>query len=155
MKLLTILLIKFVTCLIAFAIGLDLFFEATIVDIVSFSLFVTIVSYMLGDRIILPALGNMAATTFDFVLTYMSVWIFGSILLENYLQIAWGSILSAAIITAVEVLVHRYSLTHFFADRTAANQRPRFNRKLAYGTEFAEEQDIELKDNKNNKETKK
>ena len=54
MKHITVLLVKFISCIIAFAVGLDLFFDANIVDILSFSLFVTVVSYMLGDRIVLP-----------------------------------------------------------------------------------------------------
>jgi hypothetical protein len=142
MKQTTVLLVKFLSCIIAFAIGLDLFFDATIADILSFSVVVTVFSYMLGDRIILPNFGNTAATVVDFILTYMSVWIFGSILLDNYLQIAWGSILSASIITAAEVFIHRYLLNFISARRTNERRQPGFNRKLAYGTEFAEEQDI-------------
>jgi hypothetical protein len=138
----TILLIKFISCIIAFAIGLDLFFDATIVDILSFSLFVTIVSYMLGDRIVLPHLGNTAAIVIDFLLVYMSVWIFGDILLENYMQIAWGSVLSAIVITAAEVLVHHYLLNRISAAQTKDRQQTNFNRNLAFGTEFAEEEDI-------------
>lgn len=140
MKHASVLLIKFISCIIAFAIGLALFFDATIVDIVSFSLFVTIVSYMLGDRIILPRVGNTATAMVDFLLTYMSVWIFGSILLDNYMQIAWGSILSAIVVTVVEVFVHRYLLTGISNRRTSEKQGIAFNRTLAY--EFAEEQDI-------------
>ncbi|MFC3883922.1 YndM family protein [Bacillus songklensis] len=146
MKNTTVLLVKFISCIIAFAIGLDLFFDATIVDILSFSLVVTIISYILGDRIILPHFGNTTATVVDFLLTYMSVWIFGNILLDNYLQIAWGSILSAIVITAAEIFVHRYLLKRIPAGRTNERQQTSFNRRLAYGTEFAEEQDIRDKD---------
>ncbi|MBN8251341.1 YndM family protein [Priestia flexa] len=144
MKHISIIIVKFISCMIAFAIGLDLFFDATFVDILSFSAFVTAASYILGDRIILPALGNKAATAFDFILAYMSVWIFGTILLNNYMQIAWGSILSATIITGVEVLVHRYSLAHFFQNRTRTVKRTEFRKGFAYGTEFAEEHDSDI-----------
>lgn len=142
MKRTAVLLIKFISCVIAFAIALDLFFDATITDILSFSLFVTITSYMLGDRIILPNFGNVPAAIVDFLLTYMSVWIFGSILLDNYLQIAWGSIISAVLITGVEVFIHLYLLTRLSVDQAKERPQIHFNRKLAYGTEFAEEQDI-------------
>lgn len=143
MKHITVLLIKFISCVIAFAIGLDLFFDATITDILSFSLFVTVASYMLGDRIVLPNWGNAAATAVDFFLVYLSVWIFGSVLLDNYVQIGWGSILSALIIGAVEVFVHARLLDRISPEREARDRRSAgFSPKLAYGTEFAEEQDI-------------
>lgn len=138
----TIMLIKFISCMIAFAIGLDLFFDETIVDIFSFSLFVTIASYMLGDQIILPRAGNTAALMIDFLFTYMSVWIFGSVLLDNYMQIAWGSILSAIIITGAEIFVHRYLMDRIATYQTIERKPFTFNRSLAYGTEFAEEQDV-------------
>ncbi|MBO9128964.1 YndM family protein [Bacillus sp. 165] len=137
-----ILLIKFISCVIAFAIGLDVFFEATFVDILSFSLLVTVVSYMLVDRIILPQLGNRAALIIDFLLVYMSVWIFGNILLNSYMQIAWGSIISAIVITAVEVFVHLNVKDDLSSIRTEERKGNSFNPKLAFGTEFAEEEDI-------------
>ncbi|WP_460292011.1 DUF2512 family protein, partial [Bacillus cereus] len=42
--------------------------------------FVTIVSYMFVDKIILNRIGNTGAIMSDFLLTYLSVWIFGNIL---------------------------------------------------------------------------
>ncbi|MGM0878362.1 MAG: YndM family protein [Bacillota bacterium] len=138
----TVLLIKFVTCVIAFGIGLDLFFDATIVDILSFSLLITVVSYVVGELIILPQLGKRAAAVADFLLTYLSVWIFGSILLENYLQIAWGSIISAFIVTVAEVFIHLFLEDRLTASQTLKSRKPVFNPIPAYGTEFAKEEDF-------------
>ncbi|WP_241138418.1 YndM family protein [Bacillus mycoides] len=140
----TVILIKFISCIIAFSIGLVLFFPATLVQIISFSLFVTIVSYMFVDKIILNRIGNSAAIMTDFLLTYLSVWIFGNILLDNYMQIAWGSILSAIVFTLSEVIVHRFSNSH----TRHSNDNIRINRRFAYGTEFAEEQNVLDKDKK-------
>jgi hypothetical protein len=139
---LTVLLLKFVTCLVAFAVALDLFFDATMIDIVSFSLLVTIISYVIGDRIILPRLGNSNALVIDFFLTYTMVWIFGSVLLESYVQIGWGSLLSALLITGAEVIVHRILLKN--SDVTVQHKSG-FNPKLAYGMEMAEEQNPRVK----------
>ncbi|MFD0771995.1 YndM family protein [Bacillus sp. CGMCC 1.60114] len=138
----TVLLIKFVSCMIAFAIGLDFFFDATIVDIFSFSLFITIASYMLGDLIVLPRAGNTAAIMVDFLFTYMSVWVFGSVLLDNYMQIAWGSILSAIVVTVAEIFVHRYLHGRISTEQTRERKGVNFHRSLVYGTEFAEEQNV-------------
>lgn len=81
--------IKFVTGIIAYTLALDLFFDATWVDIVTFSLLMTIVTYLLGDIILLPRIGNGNSLIADFLLSYMLVWIFGSVLLDNYIQIGW------------------------------------------------------------------
>lgn len=145
----SIFLMKFVAALIAFAVGLDLFFNATFIQVFSFSLFITVVSYMLVDRVVLPRTGIRTALMIDFLLTYSSVWIFGSILLNNYIQIAWGSILAALIFTAAEVFVHRYALSQLATRYTNAKKQILFEKRLAYGTEFAEEKHI-----KNEKEEK-
>ncbi|MBM7703907.1 YndM family protein [Metabacillus iocasae] len=147
MKDLKVLMIKFIVCALAFTIGLDLFFDATIADILSFSLVVTAFTYLLGERIMLPYFGNVATTIVDFIIAYTSVWIFGTVLLHSYLQIAWGSIISATLITGAEVFVHRYVLTHAPEIRKKREkQKALFNGKLAYGTEAAEEPDVHDKD---------
>ncbi|PLT35814.1 YndM family protein [Bacillus sp. V5-8f] len=140
MKNMTVLIVKFIACVVAFAIALDLFFDADFADILSFSLIVTIVSYVIGDRMILPRLGNRNALIADFFLAYIMVWIFGNVLLHSYEQIAWGSIISASIITGAEVFVHR-SLRSETTAGSPGRQQSGYNRNLAYGTEIAEEQD--------------
>jgi hypothetical protein len=135
-------LIKFIVSLIAFWIALDLFFDATISDVISFAVTATAVSYILADRILLPRLGKKNTLMAEFILIYMIVWIFGSILLNGYLQIAWGSIISAGIITAGEVFVHQYLLKHMPERKKVKRQHRRFRQpSLRYATEFAEEQD--------------
>lgn len=145
MNLTRILLIKFVSCLISFAIGLDLLFDASLSEVISFSLLITIVSYVIGDRLILTRLSNRHALVVDFFLIYFSVWIFGSVVLNSYLQIAWGSIISATLITFAEVWVHRYIKKGTSEKESAARQHAGFNPKLAYGMEMAEEQDLKRK----------
>lgn len=120
---------------------MDLFFNATIVDILSFSVAATAISYLLVDRIALKYIGNSSATVVDFLLTYMSVWIFGGPLLNNYMQIAWGSVLSAFIIIPAEVLVHNYILQDNPDWATNESRQAVFARNLAFNTEFAEEQE--------------
>jgi hypothetical protein len=139
MRQVTILLMKFITCLVAFAIGLDLFFDATMAHIVSFSLVVTAVTYVLGDRILLSRIGNSQTLISEFLLAYTSVWLFGSVLLDSYLQIAWASIISATIIIAAEAVIHRYIL-QTVADKSRNPVQP-VTRKPAYGMEMAEEKD--------------
>ncbi|WP_442599704.1 DUF2512 family protein [Neobacillus sp. D3-1R] len=139
-----IFIIKLVVSLLAFAIGLDLFFDASLAEIISFSLTTTVISLFIGDRMILTRLGNRNALVVDFFLTYISVWVFGSVVLNSYIQIAWGSIISATIITAAEVLVHRYIVKRTSVG-TSNERTLGFNPKLAYGMEMAEEQDPKRK----------
>ncbi|MCT8136731.1 YndM family protein [Anaerobacillus sp. CMMVII] len=137
MKHLNILLIKFVTSVIVFWISLGLFFEASLAVIISFSLLVTIVSYFIGDQILLPRIGKMNSVVADFFLTYIIVWVFGAIFLHSYLQIAWGSIISATLIAGSEVFVHSYILKNV---KPLVREKQRtFNQSFAF--EFAEEKD--------------
>ncbi|APH05701.1 YndM family protein [Bacillus weihaiensis] len=138
----TVLVIKFITCLIAFAIGLDLFFNATFIEILSFSLFVTFATYLVGELVILPQLGRRAAAVVDFFLTYLSVWVFGSILFESYLQVAWGSIISATLITVGEIVVHLLIEERGPATRYFENHHAPVKPHLAFGTEFAEDENV-------------
>jgi hypothetical protein len=131
-------LTKWVTAVIAFTIGLDVFFNATVIDILSFSVTVTILSYIIGDRIIYPAYGNTLALWMDFIISYTSVWVFGNVYLNSAMQIAWGSVISAVIITLGEWFVHRYILS----DQVMPHERGKKLGHLAFGTEFAEENDI-------------
>jgi hypothetical protein len=134
--------IKFIVSLIAFAIALDLFFDATFVDILSFSLVVTVISYVIGDRIILPRIGNTNALLLDFFLTYLMVWIFGSVLLESYVQIGWGSLISAIIITAAEVVVHRFLQKNYEVE---VRKQSSLSPNLTFGMEMAEEDNPKFK----------
>ncbi|MCM3705086.1 MULTISPECIES: YndM family protein [Cytobacillus] len=136
-----ILILKLGAAMIAFAIALDLFFDATFADILSFSILVTAISYLLGDRIILPRLGNSNALIADFFLVYVSVWVFGSVLLNGYLQIAWGSIISAGIITLSEIFVHRMLVNKRAVSQEKEGGQTALNPRLAYGMEIAEERE--------------
>lgn len=137
MKHLNVLLMKFVLSMIVFWIALDLFFQASLSLIITFSLLVTIISYLIGDRILLPRIGKMNAVVVDFFLIYLIVWIFGGVFFHNYLQIAWGSIISATLIAGSEVFVHSYIVKN--VKPVVRENQQSFNQRFAF--EFAEDQD--------------
>ncbi|QOY35052.1 YndM family protein [Anaerobacillus isosaccharinicus] len=137
MKHFKILLLKFVVSIVVFWISIGLFFGATLVEIISFALLVTVVSYLIGDQILLPRIGNRNSVVVDFFLTYLLVWVFGGGLLHSYLMVAWGSIISATLIAGSEVFVHSYILKNV-KPVVRENQRS-FNQSFAF--ELAEEQD--------------
>jgi hypothetical protein len=147
MKHIPVLLLKFLTSLIIFTIALDLFFEASIADILSFSVVLTVMSYLIGDRMLLPRVGKTNAIIGDFFLAYFIVWIFGSTLLHSYLQIAWGSIITASLVAFSEVFIHRFIETRDLVKiNDSVKSKAVFDGKLAYGMEMAEEQDPRNKD---------
>lgn len=134
-----ILLLKFFSACAAFVIGLDLIFDANFVGIIAFSMLLTIVSYLLGDRILLPHIGNSNALLLDFFLAYMAAWFAGSALLYGFIQIAWGSMISALIVTAAEAFIHRYFLTDFHGIRTGRRVQTKQNATMGYRAEMAKE----------------
>ncbi len=137
MKHLNVLLMKFVISFIVFWFSLGLLFNAPLVEIISFSLLITIFSYFVGDQIILPRIGKRNAVVIDFFLIYTIVWVFGSIFFHSYLMIGWGSIISATLIACSEVFVHSYILKNI--KPIVREKQPNFTRDFAF--EFAEEQE--------------
>ncbi|PYZ93375.1 hypothetical protein CR194_09315 [Salipaludibacillus keqinensis] len=136
MKHVNVLFIKFVASLFIFGISLGLLFDAPLVEVVSFSLLVTIISYFIGDQIILPRIGKMNTVVVDFFLVYLIVWIFGAIFFHSYLMIGWGSIISATLFAGSEVFVHSYIVKNI--KQTVQEKQRSFNQSFAF--EMAEDQ---------------
>lgn len=141
---------KFISCVVGIAIGMHLFFSATIVDVLTFSLAVSILTFMIGDLVILPSLGRRAANIIDFTVSYMSIWVFGSVLLNNYIQIGWSSAVTATVFTAAEVLTHRFLFNNAEAPDLAPSGEASLN--YAYATEMAEENNVDEVKKEINKE---
>lgn len=137
MKHVNVLLIKFVASLFIFWISIGLLFNATIVEIISFSLLVTISSYVIGDQIILPRIGKRSTVVVDFFLVYFIVWVFGAVLFHSYLMIAWGSIISATLFAGSEVFVHSYIVKNI--KQIIQEKQRNFNQSFAF--EIAEDED--------------
>ncbi|WNF37428.1 YndM family protein [Bacillaceae bacterium IKA-2] len=137
MKHLNVLLIKFVASIFIFWISLGLLFNASFAVIISFSLLVTIISYFIGDQIILPRIGKKNTVVADFFLIYILVWVFGGVLFHSYLMIGWGSIISATLFAGSEVFVHSYILKNI--NPIVPEKQSSFNQSFAF--EFAKEQD--------------
>ncbi|EIT87229.1 hypothetical protein A374_01269 [Fictibacillus macauensis ZFHKF-1] len=140
MKAAQALVIKLIVGLIAFSIGLDLFFVANLADVISFSVASAIISYIVADRLLLERVGSTNTLLVEFLLNYLLVWVFGAILLNDYLQIAWGSVIASTIITGAEVVVHRFLLKTESA-RQKHVRRQGATPKLRFVTEFAKDED--------------
>lgn len=138
MKHFNVLLMKFVVSLVVFWFALGLLFGAPLVQIISFSISVAIITYFIGDLIVLPRIGKRNAVIVDFFLTYLLVWVFGTIFFHSYLMIGWGTIISATLIAGSEVFVHSYIVKNT-KQSVPENREASFGQNFAF--EFAEDED--------------
>ena len=97
---------KFIMVTVVLWVVLGLF-GVSFGDILLTSIVLTGVSYI-GDRIVLPRVGNVSATLADLVLSFVVIWLLGSFLYEEPIQLVAASLTSAIIITAGEFLFHLY-----------------------------------------------
>jgi hypothetical protein len=139
-----VLFITFVASLFIFGISLGLLFNAPFVEVVSFSLLITIISYFIGDQIILPRIGKMNTVVVDFFLVYLIVWIFGAIFFHSYLMLGWGSVISATLFAGSEVFVHSYIVKN--RKQIVLEKQRSFNQSFAF--EIAEDADPHPAQNK-------
>ncbi|WP_010172619.1 DUF2512 family protein [Bacillus coahuilensis] len=76
MNTLRLLSLKFVLSLVVYAISLDLFFEASLAQVVSFSVLSTILTYLTGIVILLKRLGSNSTLIVHFFTVYSIIWYF-------------------------------------------------------------------------------
>ncbi|WP_445614050.1 YndM family protein [Geobacillus sp. YF-1] len=128
------------TATVMFAI-LPLFLRISSAEILSFSLWLTLAAYALGDLYLLPRLGNVSATIADFGFVFVAVWIG----VGAFYDTGGGAVVNAAFFAALlaafgELLLHAYVL------RFVVGQHGEEDAPLAGGprwqTEAAEEFDV-------------
>ncbi|MBB6446263.1 YndM family protein [Bacillus benzoevorans] len=137
MKHLWALLIKFA------AIGTVLFsiygiFDPAMTVLLIMTGITTFVTYFLGDMVVLPKLGNFMAIAGDLVLSFLLVWGMSFLFLDTTFNRVTAGVISAASITAIEVLFHLYVKRHIFTN-SAESYIPAVSRNDGYATEFSEE----------------
>lgn len=140
MKHVKALLIKLVMCGAILLIILGGFYNVSYMSIITISILLTGISYVLGDLLILPNFENWGATLADFVLTFIGVWVLGYVT-PIPLPIAAG--LSALFIAGGEYFFHKYMAHHVLRKKLSgtglAVESPQFQ------TEFSSELDDDPK----------
>ena len=96
----------------------------------------TIISYFVGDLLILHKLGNAAAIIGDLVLTFGLIWFMSYFSLDPTNRFI-ASLISATSITCIEVLFHLYIKHHVFTK--AESYIPTIPHEDLYAAEFSEE----------------
>ena len=129
------------------------FYGFTFGSILTCSVLLTGVSYIIGDLFILPKFGNTAATIADFGLAFIMLWLIGSYLFERPDGLGTASFIAAAVIGVGEFFFHRYMQREVLEDLLFP-VIPNFNQRNMQ-TELGSEVDIKREEKKAREEGEK
>ncbi|GGA46814.1 hypothetical protein GCM10007416_19980 [Kroppenstedtia guangzhouensis] len=114
------LLIKFVMTVVISWLVLGAFFGISFPAILTASVVLTGVSFLIGDLLILPKFGNAVATIADLGLVWLGIWVLGSFLFEQAVSLGAASFMSAFFIAIGEILFHKYMKNQVLMDPAGA-----------------------------------
>ena len=129
--------IKFLVISVAVFSIFGIFYFATLTNLFWISLFVTGISYLVGELFILQKLGNLKATIIDFPITFLLVWSLGNTFISNGVPILILSLLIAFLVTCPEPLIHHY------LESQLSESKKEISILTQLQTEFAEESDVQ------------
>ncbi|MFX3675145.1 MAG: YndM family protein [Paenisporosarcina sp.] len=148
------LFIKFLMITAVLWIVLGLYYGVFFTDILITSVLLTGVSFI-GDVFILPRIGNVFASITDFGLAMLGIWLVGSYLYEQPIELGTAAFISALIITIGELFFHRYMETEVFdEDSPNSENNTGYYKQTNLRTEFAKESDIKTDAKKAKKQEK-
>lgn len=87
---------------------LGIFQGITISQIITISIIITGITYLIGDFIILPTFNNLIASIVDFGLAFLSVWLLTGFFTGQTTSLVILSVAIAYIFTFCEALFHIY-----------------------------------------------
>jgi hypothetical protein len=128
--------VKFISCLVVLGIILGLFFNFSFTDVLLITTVLGVVSYLLGDLLLLRATNNFIASAADFGLTFLLIWFMGQALTFEP-NLFTAALLSAVAVTAFEFLFHRFLIND--NSQQSTNQQTPYQNRLQYQTEAADE----------------
>lgn len=114
--------LKFILVLVLLEILLGLITALSVAQILLISAAVTLLSYAIGDLLILPASNNIVATLCDVVLVFLTVWAFN--LVPGYVVILVGTAaVCAAVLGIFEFYFHKYVASALLPNRRQRRSR--------------------------------
>ncbi|MGF7088147.1 ABC-type thiamine/hydroxymethylpyrimidine transport system permease subunit [Kroppenstedtia sanguinis] len=116
MRYLKALLIKFAMTFVILWLVLASFRVISFPSVFTASIVLTVVSFLIGDLLILPRFGNVVATMADLALTWFGIWVLAPILLGAFAPLGAASFMSAFFIAMGEILFHKYMKNQVFMD---------------------------------------
>ncbi len=122
MKHIVAIILKFIVVLVLLEILLSLMTTLSVVQILVISAAVTIISYVVGDLLILPVSNNTVAVLSDAVLAFLTIWLFNYV--PYYGGITVGdAIISAIVLGVAEMFFHKYVASTVFPNRRKRRRR--------------------------------
>ncbi|MFA1822983.1 YndM family protein [Virgibacillus oceani] len=143
--------IKFIVISIIVFSLFSIFNFAVFDNLLLISLTATIVTYLLGDMLILKKLGNVTATLSDFALSFFLYWILGSLFFGMSAAITLTSLTAAFFTTIAEPFIHVYIQNQVFSNDK--KDTPKSFRHVQ--TEFADEMELGRRNKKDYEARKK
>lgn len=137
------LVIKFVMCLAVLWLVLGVFYNVGFGHILTLSIILTPVTFILGDLFILRRFENWGATIADFLMVFAVVWFYGAYFINVTFPVITAAALSALIISVGEIFFHRYvdnHILHVEDDKRDRDRRANIDDRNLQ-TEFGEEID--------------
>ncbi|KKB37150.1 DUF2512 family protein [Bacillus thermotolerans] len=108
MRHLTAILIKFVAITAVLYLALELVMDGGVfVDALIMGAIVTVVSYVLGDLMVLPAAGNSVAVFDDIILSAILVWVLGMVF-NNAAGVFVNALVISVVFAIAEWFFHIY-----------------------------------------------
>ncbi|WP_054788196.1 DUF2512 family protein [Gracilibacillus dipsosauri] len=136
--------VKFFISLALLYVILGIGYDVSFGNVFLITLVLGVLSYILGDRIILPRTNNTVATISDFVLSFVVIYLMTDALTvgDDVLQ---ATLISSIALTIFEYFFHKYVASNLDDQESTTDMRPR-----SIQTESAEE--IHPIDNEKNEE---
>lgn len=129
--------IKFVASLVMLFVILGLIFNLSFQSILLITVILGLVSYMLGDLLLLRRTNNTVATISDFVLAFLIVWFTLASITDNETNLFTASLLSGIGIALFEFFFHKYLSANVFNKKVNHNKQR--STSLQYQTEASKE----------------
>ncbi|PWU66638.1 MULTISPECIES: YndM family protein [Gracilibacillus] len=125
--------VKFFISLALLYVILGIGYDVSFGNVFLITLVLGVLSYILGDRIILPRTNNTVATISDFVLSFVVIYLMTDALTvgDDVLQ---ATLISSIALTIFEYFFHKYVASNLDDQESTTDMRPR-----SIQTESAEE----------------
>lgn len=137
-------IIKFILSFILLTLILSGLYNFSVRNVFYISVVLGVLSYIIGDVLILRRSNNTVATIADFGLAWLTIWLMARYLEGGY--VGTPSFIAAIGVSIFEIFFHKYVRNNVVAEDTTEPYRGRG--RLQYQTEYSEELTPELKKEK-------
>jgi Zn-dependent protease with chaperone function len=127
--------IKLIALFVLIYVILGLFFNYSIGNVLTLTLLIGIVSYILGDLLLLPRTNNLTATISDFATAMILTWFYLATITYNENNLFLVSVILSIGVAIINWFFHKYMITNVIREKEPYLQTNNFR----YQTEASEE----------------